>query len=103
MNIAIIEDFKEDADILYRFLSEYALENKLVAQCTVFENGNDFLQQFNAHSYDLIFIDIYLKGLDGLEIAKEIRKRDEKCLLVLQPQAAPTQLKAIRSGLSIIC
>lgn len=94
MNIAIIEDFKEDADILYRFLSEYAIDNKLLIRCTVFENGNDFLEQFSARSYDLIFIDIYLNGEDGLEIAKEIRQKDEKCLLVFTTSSSAHAIKS---------
>lgn len=94
MNIAIIEDFKEDAEILYRYLSEYALEEKLQFKCTVFNNGNEFAQQFSARSYDLIFIDIYLNGTDGLEIAQAIRKKDEKCLIVFTTSSSAHAIKS---------
>lgn len=52
------------------------------AHITTFESGETFLQDFEKGKYDLIFLDIYMTGADGIEIARRIRKTDQTVKLV---------------------
>jgi CheY-like chemotaxis protein len=44
--------------------------------CSVIEasNGNEALEQLKAHDVDLVFSDIVMPGMSGLDLAKEIRE-----------------------------
>lgn len=41
-----------------------------------FSDGASFLAEFHAGKYDLIFMDIYMEGLNGVETISEVRKID---------------------------
>lgn len=47
-----------------------------------FCSAGDFLEAFSGGSFDLVFMDIYMEGMDGVAAALEMRKSDSGCLLV---------------------
>ena len=54
-----------------------------IDDCEVFLNGEDLLRAFNqGESYDVIFLDIEMDGVDGIDVANIIRKLD-KCVLIV--------------------
>lgn len=79
MNIAIIEDSADDQKKLADYLRTYfSLHITAVPYVLHFyPSGEEFLQDFDKFSYELIFIDYYLKALSGLETAKIIRQTDK--------------------------
>ncbi len=40
----------------------------------VFESGNAFLQAFQKHPYDLVFLDIEMPEIDGISLARKLRE-----------------------------
>ena len=40
----------------------------------VCENGEDGLKMFEKENFDLVWLDIYLPGMSGLEVLEKIRK-----------------------------
>lgn len=85
MRIAIIEDMPSDSEIIKMHLSTYftkvSADNLLSIQ--TYESGESFLQTFIPNSFDLIFIDYYLKeSLSGLETAYAIRMTDSTVSLI---------------------
>lgn len=69
MRIAIVDDIKRDAeelrDILVRTKENHVID--------LFDTGEDFLPAALNHAYDLVFMDIYLPGEDGVEIVRKLR------------------------------
>lgn len=51
-------------------------------QCDVVENGNLALQMYSENRYDLVLLDQYMPGLDGEEVATEIRKSSPEIPLI---------------------
>lgn len=51
-------------------------------QWTRFSSGEEFLGAFTAGKYDLIFLDIYMDGITGMETAKRIRRADHGCRII---------------------
>lgn len=47
-----------------------------------YTSGESLLKQFSAGKYDLIFLDIYMGGMSGVETAKRIRAIDKNVMLV---------------------
>ena len=82
MNIAIVDDLSSESDALRNILNEYSAINRLALSIDVFSSGEDFLRGFSPFSYAVVFLDIYMTGMTGVETAKEVRKTDRDTLLV---------------------
>lgn len=76
IKVAVVDDSKEDAQQLTEYLEKYEMEHDLLIQTTVFLASFDFLEEFHGE-YDVIFLDIEMPGSNGLEVAHEIRSRDD--------------------------
>ena len=81
MRIAVVDDSREDACRLEEFLQRFQKERGLALHVQTFYASVDFLEEFNG-AYDVIFLDIEMPGSDGLEVAHEIRRRDESAAIV---------------------
>lgn len=77
LNVMIVEDQEELRDILEEMFSN--MGNRV----TVFESGNEALENFKANQYDLLISDYGLKGITGLELAAKIKEIDENVIVVL--------------------
>ncbi len=76
MNIAIVDDFAEERTALKTLLIEYAALNALDFSFYEFSTGEALLSKYAPFTYMLIFLDIYMDGMTGLEAAEELRKTD---------------------------
>lgn len=84
LKIAITEDRTDDGTLLSENISKWAAENNipLVPSPSLYQSGEELLEHFTEGKYDVIFLDIYLKGMDGMETARQIRKTDLSCRLI---------------------
>ena len=82
MRFALVDDKKELRDHVAMLLGEFAAEQRLHYKLDCFASGEDFLNHFTAHSYDIIFMDIFMDGMDGVETAEQIRKFDSHVILI---------------------
>ncbi len=76
MRIAIVDDAAVDRMILAETIKEAASSCRCRTDIEQYENGEELLSAFRPFSYSLIFLDIYMEGLDGIETAKKIRETD---------------------------
>ena len=68
--------------------------------CGEAENGHEALQAVNALKPDLAIVDITLEGIDGIELTKRIRRRDEHCTILVLSMHDETIYaeRALRAG-----
>ena len=81
MRIAVVDDEKVSTQKLQEYLGRFAQEfnQKLDVQC--FNDGFAFIDAFKGQ-FDLILLDISLPGMDGMEIAKQIRCSDPDVIIL---------------------
>lgn len=82
MEIAIIDDNKEDAKLLAGMCSDWSAASQTDIHYDRYLNGEEFLQSFVPGKYQLIFMDIYMADLSGIDTARIVREQDVECLLV---------------------
>lgn len=83
MNIAVCEDNPSDREAICGCISDYCARNCYVNHIHVFESAEALLSAFAPGVFDILFLDIYLGGISGMEAARKIRKTDPNCALVI--------------------
>jgi CheY-like chemotaxis protein/nitrogen-specific signal transduction histidine kinase len=66
--ILVVDDIKENRDLVVQILAQYGFKTYEAS------SGKEAIDVFKTHGIDLIFMDILMSGLDGLETTKIIRK-----------------------------
>ncbi len=81
MFIAILEDNAGYRKIIREYIRRYQTESAKEIQTMEYANGMDLLDDFRGQ-YDILLMDIGMKGLSGMETAKQIRSLDENVVIV---------------------
>lgn len=76
MRIAVCDDEKA----IQTQLKELIQKRLFDAQITVYDSGRQFLA--DVLEFDLLFLDIQMEGLNGIETAKELRKITKETVLI---------------------
>ena len=92
LNIALCEDETTTAERMQRFLQQYAEEFHEGIQVSVFSNGVDFLENYTPR-FDIVFMDIMMPLMDGMEVAEKLRAIDRDTTLVFVTNMAQYAVK----------
>lgn len=92
VSVAIVEDQEEDFKILESFIKKYGEENSVGSNVSYFNSGISFIEKYRS-DYDIVFMDIDMPNQNGLETAKELRKLDDKVILVFITNLAQLAIK----------
>ena len=76
IKILMIEDDTELAEILSEYLSKFDMK------ISVAEDPYIGISKLNLEHFDLLILDLTLPGMDGLEVCKEIRKKNNIPLII---------------------
>lgn len=83
MRIAICEDNKAHAEILERMILLWAKQENIKVSIGYYRSGEEFLFKMREDArYDLAFLDIQLDKMNGVQLARLIRKEDKTIILV---------------------
>lgn len=75
MYIAVCDDSSLDREIIVDMLSNYFLSKSIFYEITGYENGLDLIYDIqDGRGYDLIFLDIYMADVLGIDVARKLRK-----------------------------
>ena len=88
---AIVDDDPRDAALLKECVENYCRTNQLPVMIHVFEDGLDLIRSTEKH--DIVFLDIQMGKLDGLETARFIRKIDRESILIFVTNMAQFAIK----------
>lgn len=87
IQIAIVEDEKSYSDILLQYLDRYEQNTGTQMKVTVYTNGLDFLGEAS-QGFDIVFLDISLPVMNGMEVAEQFRRIDSTAVLIFITQMA---------------
>jgi CheY-like chemotaxis protein len=93
--ILVVDDFEDSADIFAQMLG------RMGHQVSIAHNGQEALEQVSIHQPDVLISDIAMPGMNGYELARQLRRRPELKDLILialtgfgQPQDRERALQA---------
>lgn len=96
MRIAIIDDIASERNELHKRLSVLLCKYTMNAQILEYKNGEAFLADAKKENFALVFMDIYLKKENGVDIAKKLRNFDQNCILVFTTTSTDHALEGFR-------
>lgn len=81
--IAICDDEKQSCDKLEHYLTRLVKEVGSTVSIHIYNSGEEFMERYDG-GYDIIFMDIKMYGLSGVETAKKIREfNKEVCIIFI--------------------
>ena len=94
MRILIVEDEPQMAGLLARGLEEELYE------VSVAKDGKAALDLSTSNKFDVILLDVMLPKIGGLEVARQIRQREQSTplLMLTARDALPDIVKGTRCG-----
>jgi DNA-binding LytR/AlgR family response regulator len=91
MRIAICDDQPEHLEQLRKIIGAWGGGTPVVS---CFDNGNSLLQAHHTGSFDIIFLDVLMPLLSGMETARELRQFDKTVKLVFLTTSPEYALEA---------
>ncbi len=87
IRIALVEDDAQYRRELKQYLEQYAREKCEELDIRIFTDGDEIAQDYRAE-YDIIFMDILMRFMNGMQAAREIRKKDEEVIIIFVTNTA---------------
>jgi DNA-binding LytR/AlgR family response regulator len=92
IKIAIVDDDSIYIDTIREYLSKYSMEYDVDFKIDSFFDGDDLTKNYKP-KYDIIFLDIQMKFMDGISTAEHIRKHDNNVILIFITNMAQYAIK----------
>lgn len=98
MKIAVCDDEKVCRDRILTFLKPYQDANPQIT-ASEFCSGEDLIRAYvNGESFDILFLDIQMQGIDGIETAQKIRETDKNAIVIFITSYVAFVSQTFRAG-----
>lgn len=87
INIAVVEDSIDDLNNCLSLLDKYSKEKNVQFDIQTFESGDAFLIRFKSQ-FDFIVLDINLSAMNGIDVARSVRTKDEEVIIMFATNLA---------------
>lgn len=87
VKIAIVEDSIDDLNNCVSLLNCYSKEKQISFDIQTFQSGDAFLMRFKSQ-FDFIILDINLSAMNGIDVARNIREKDEEVIIMFATNLA---------------
>ena len=94
LKIALCDDAQIYIDTAKKMLEEWSEIRNIQVSIGCFNNGDSLLKALTKDSYDIIFLDIIMPMLTGLDVANEIRKSDSSIKIVFVSSSSDFGVKS---------
>ncbi len=77
MNVLIVDDEADVRELLTSFLTDLGHDSVAVT------DGPEAIAAFDEASYDLVLLDIYLPGMNGIDVLQSIKQHHSECEVIM--------------------
>ncbi len=91
LRLAIVDDSPDDSAALHTLVAEYFRKNDQACLIQIFNTPLDFIRSTDHH--DIVFMDIRMDKLDGIEVARIMRKINTESILIFVTHMAQLAIK----------
>lgn len=93
MKITVLEDEKSVSDSIVDFIRRYFGEKGIgLPSISVYDNGYDLIEAYSMDA-DVLFMDIQLPDISGMDVARKIREKDKNVIIVFVTNLAQYAIK----------
>ena len=92
INIAIVDDEEKERRLLTSYIERHFSNDKRRYNITLFDRAETFLYNYKSN-FDVIFMDIELPGMNGMETSKKLRELDSVVTLIFVTNMAQFAVK----------
>ena len=82
LNIVVCDDEVIDRKLITAMIKKYMTENHIGAEIKEYESGDEYIAGYDGIAPDMVFLDIYMEGTDGISLARKIREKSSSCQIV---------------------
>lgn len=82
MQIAIVDDLAADRAGLQVQLAEELAARHLSSGIREFSSGEAFLSAFSPGLFSIVFLDIFMDGISGMDVARQLYAKDPGCKII---------------------
>ena len=82
ISIMVCDDLPEERMNLIRMLRRYEQAKNLELRLETAADGSELLAMWKPDRWDLIYLDIFMPQVDGIEAARRLRKKDDNVEIV---------------------
>lgn len=82
LKIALCDDLRRERDVLRKKLAKLLAEKQIPYLLEEYESGAELAEKCIENQYHLVFLDILMNQENGITVAKEIRKQNEKVKII---------------------
>lgn len=97
VRVAVVEDEKKERQRIISYLKAFEKERGVEFSITEFSDGIDLADDYKP-VFDVLFMDIEMKHLDGMKTAERIRERDEDVLIFFVTNLAQYAVRGYSVG-----
>lgn len=98
MKVAIVDDRESDLLLLQKILERFFDFMGIEAKIHNYESGEAFLSSVNKQPYDLVFLDIFMPGLNGMETARKLIEINSECTIIFLTTSRDFALEGYEVG-----
>ena len=96
LRIAVVDDEVDFIAMYNRMITDIFSEHHVLIELKTFSSGNDFIKSLSKTEYDLVFMDIDMPELSGIDIASQLRKNNQNSDLIFVSAHPHFVFEAIR-------
>ena len=97
LNIAVVDDLPEDRRFVIDMLNRFFSADKWDIHISEYKSAEDFLQSYRKGAFQIVFLDIYLGKIDGIELSNRLRTADSDIEIIFMSSTTDQMINAFPS------